>query len=407
MSTLSFWHRLAHEPDLACDIAVVGGGVVGASAAYWARKMLPSTRVVLVEAHALAHGASGRNAGFILQGAASDYATDVARHGPDRARRLWNLTRENRDLLTTELRSAAFGFEGSGSLVLAGTPAEDERLRASVRLLRTDGFPAAYLPADELARRIHGRGFHGGLYVTTGGAVDPAALVRHLAAESGAHVLEHHAVTDVGRWGARFVLDTPARRIVADRVIFALNAYAPRLLPALGRFVRPVRAQMLATERMLPRWLFQPLYSHEGFFYLRQTASGHLLLGGARHLHEAAEVGYDDAATEPVQRSLEAYLHGHFPQTEHLKVERRWSGTMGFSPDGLPVAGPVPDMAGAFFACGFTGHGMAYGFRTGRMLAEYAHGIAHPLDADLFAPARFGPARPEPAKVRPAPRALL
>ena len=393
MGTLSYWQQPAREAALACDVAVVGGGVVGASTAYWAKKMLPATRVVLVEAERLAHGASGRNAGFLLQGVTSDYATDVARFGADRARRLWAFTRENRDALVTELRGAAFDFEGSGSLVVAGTAAEDERLRASVQKLRSDGYPAAYLPPSELARRIHARGFHGGLYTTTGGVVHPAKLVRHLATASGADVLEHHPVAGLGIWGNRFVLETPARHVVADRVVLALNAYTPRLVPSLGGYVRPVRAQMLATERMLPRWLSQPLYSHEGFFYLRQTPAGHLLLGGARHLHTLAEVGYDDAVTEPLQADLEAYLRRHFPQAADLKVERRWSGTMGFSPDGLPSIGPVPGHAGAFFAAGFTGHGMAYGFRAGRLLAEFAHGIAAPVDADLFDPRRLDLAR--------------
>ena len=61
---------------------------------------------------------------------------------------------------------------------------------------------------------------------------------------------------------------------------------------------------------------------------------------------------------------------------------------MGFSPDGLPVVGTVPGIDGALFACGFTGHGMAYGFRVGRMLAELALGLPA-ADADLFTPERL------------------
>lgn len=392
MGTVSFWQRNRHEADVACDVAVVGGGIIGVSTAYWVRKMLPDTRVVLVEAGPLGYGASGRNAGFLLQGVTSDYATDRERFGAQRARRLWAFTRENRELIASELRPRAFGLEASGSLVVAGTPAEDERLRTAIRYMRADGLPAAYLGADEVARRLHATGFYGALYVTTGAMLDPVALLRHAAETGGFTVLEHHPVANVGTWGRRFVLETPQRRVAAERVVFCLNAYAPRLLPTLAPYVRPVRAQMLATARMLPRWLTQPVYSHEGYFYLRQAETGHLLLGGARHLHVPDEVGYDDASTEALQRDLEAYLHRHFPQTRGLAVERRWSGTMGFSPDGLPVVGEVPGLPGADFACGFTGHGMGYGFRMGRLLAERVHGIARPADFDLFDAARFAPA---------------
>ena len=186
-----------------------------------------------------------------------------------------------------------------------------------------------------------------------------------------------------------FLLETPRRRIRTAALLVATNAFAPRLVPSLAPYVRPVRAQMLATAPMRPRWLSTPVYSHDGHYYLRQLPEGNLLLGGARHLHAEAEVGYGDAATEAVQRDLHAYLATHFPQAEGLAVQRRWSGTMGFSPDGLPSVGPVPDLPGAFFAAGFTGHGLAYAFRVGRMLAEFAHGLADPGDADLFDPARL------------------
>ncbi len=162
MATLSFWQRLGSADDLAFDVAVVGGGIAGASTAYWIKRLRPDARVALVEAHALAHGASGRNAGFLLQGAGSDYALDVQRHGRDTARRLWAFTRENRDSLLAELDPTAFGFEPAGSLVAAGDAEEAARLRAAVPLLRADGYPAAYLTPADLHRRIRGQGFLGG-----------------------------------------------------------------------------------------------------------------------------------------------------------------------------------------------------------------------------------------------------
>ena len=255
----------------------------------------------------------------------------------------------------------------------------------------------AYIPPRETNRRLMARGFGGGLFVPSGGMLQPARLVRHLAAESGADVYTHHRVVALEPKGEEVVLETPRRPIRAGRVVLALNAYLPQLCPSLGRYVRPVRAQMLATAPV-GAFLDAPVYSHEGYFYIRQRPDGRLLLGGARHLHADAEVGYDDATTPGVQASLERYLHHHWPQSEGLAIEQRWSGTMGFSPDHLPVLGTVPDLPGACWAAGFTGHGMGYGFRFGRLMAEYVLGCAPREDLRLFGVERFDEAPVQPAR---------
>lgn len=389
--TISFWQQAAREPALTFDVVVVGGGIIGVSAAYWLKRAQPQLRVAVVEAGRLAQGASGRNAGFLLQGAASDFQTDLARYGAERARRLWYFTRENRDLIFAELQGSAFELEAGGSLTVAATAEEDTRLRASVGPMRADGAPAAYLPAAEVGRRIHARGFLGGVYVPSGAALHPVLLVRHIAQRAQAEVLEHHPVVALAPEAGGVRLETTRRLVRAGQVVLALGAYLPRLVPALGAYVEPVRAQMLATCPARSRWLPLPVYSHEGFFYVRQHPGGVVLVGGARHLHRAAEVGYEDATTAALQRDLEGYLHHHFPLAEGLDVAQRWSGTMGFSPDHLPVLGAVPEVPGSFWATGFTGHGMGYGFRFGRLLAEVALGVAHPEGYDLFSAARFEP----------------
>lgn len=387
--TLSFWQEAGCEPGREYDVAVVGGGLIGCSTAYWLRRLQPSLRIAVVEAGRIASGASGRNAGFLLQGTSQDYRADLEGYGPERARRLWQFTRENRDLIFSELDQRAFDAESSGSLTVAGSEGEGERLREAASHLRADGVSVSYLPPDELNRRLTSRGFFGGLHVSSGAMLNPVRLVRHLAESSGAELLEHHRVLGVELEGGRVRLETTLRRITARQVVFALNAYLPQLFPDLGQYVRPVRAQMLATEPVIPRWLDVPAYSHEGFYYIRQTKDGAILLGGARHLHAAEEVGYDDRTTPALQLDLETYLHEHFPQTRHLRILQRWSGVMGFSPDGLPVIGEIAGLPGSFWAAGFTGHGMGYGFRFGRLMAELSLGYAMPDGYGLFAAERL------------------
>lgn len=397
--TISFWQRSSRQDDVRCDIAVVGGGIVGASSAYWLKRHQPELDVVLVESERLAAGASGRNAGFLLQGTSSDFESDVAEHGIERTRRLWHFSQENRDLILQELSPRAFHLETTGSLTVAGSHAEDERLRRAVSGMRAAGFPVAYIREDETNRRLVARGFLGSLYMPSGAMLHPVLLVRHIAERSGARLLEGHRVLEIAGQENDVTLETPERRIHCKRVVVALNAYLPHLVPSLSRYVSPVRAQMLATEPMPSRWLQVPAYTHEGYYYLRQSADGSVLLGGARHRHDVEERGYVDTTTRSLQADLETFLHGHFPQTEGLRIQQRWSGVMGFSPDGLPVVGEVPEIAGSYYATGFTGHGMGYGFRFGRMMAEMMQQGLEAVDADLFDSSRFD-SLPRPGRLR-------
>ena len=369
--SVSFWQKDQQGATVTCDIAIVGGGIVGVSAAYWLKRKNPGCSAVLLEAERLGYGASGRNAGFILQGASSDYASDCNRLGPARAAWLWNFTLENRNLLESELDPGRFGFSPSGSLLLAGSPEEQRRLQESEALLRAEGQSATYLTASNIEDRIRAKGFYGGLFIPTGATVHSTKLVTHVAGHSGAQVLEHHRVERIESHPDHVWLHTPVRTVKAKKVLLALNAYLPRLIPDLSAIVAPMRAQMLATHPLDAHVLDEPVYSHDGFYYMRQTEGGNILIGGARHLYEQEETGFQDITTPHLQQALLQYLKNHFPWTNGATVARQWSGVMGFAPDHLPLVGTLPEEDRVLWAAGFTGHGMGYGFRFGSMLAQW------------------------------------
>ncbi|HYG69379.1 MAG TPA: FAD-dependent oxidoreductase, partial [Anaeromyxobacteraceae bacterium] len=144
--TYSPWQRAL--PPAEVDVAVVGGGIMGAATAYGLRRLAPSLRVTLLEGETLAFGASGRNAGFLLPGTHPDYVSAVAAYGRERAHRLWRFTVENADLVRG-LDGDAFELGFTGSLVVAGDEAEAERLRQSATLLAEAGEAARFLDGRE------------------------------------------------------------------------------------------------------------------------------------------------------------------------------------------------------------------------------------------------------------------
>ncbi|MEL7168208.1 MAG: FAD-binding oxidoreductase [Bacteroidota bacterium] len=392
MSTISLWqaHASSESPSDSLpevvDVAVVGGGVAGCAVAYWLRQHAPGLRVALVERGALASGASGRNAGFLLQGTAADVVQAVEAYGEDMARRVWAFTQENQQLVEA-LPASAIRREAVGSAIAAASPDDASRLERGADLLADLGTNARYLDADEANRTLGTAGFPGALLVDDDGALDPVRLVRFLANESGATLVTHTPVEALEADRDGTLVHTARGTMRAERVVLALNAYAPLLVPGLAPYVRPVRAQMLATAPVAPT-LTRPVYSHEGYYYARQHTDGRLLVGGARHLHRDAEVGYEDATTPALQANLKAYLDAHVPGASPVQVERRWSGTMGFSPDGLPFVGAVPRHLEVRWLGGFTGHGMGFAVRLARLVVREMVGQEDEY-ADLFGVARL------------------
>lgn len=386
MSALSPWQRPFPPPT--CDVAVIGAGIIGASTAHALHQLNPSLEVVLIDRAEVGAGASGRNAGFLMPGTHDDFATAVDTYGAAVAHDLWHYTMQNIDMVK-RLDPVATAFRPTGSLIAATTESEAGRLERSAALLKDEGEACVYLDAARVNRRLRSENFVAGLAHTAGGTINPVKLVNYLAEASAATVLERWPVKVIEPAGDDVRVSGSGGSFLAGQVVVCTNAFLPQLLPDTERFVRPVRAQMLATEPVEP-FLEVPVYSDEGYFYIRQRVDGRLMLGGARHLHVEQEVGYDDGVTGALQSDLEAYLARHFPALGQLEIERRWGGTMGFSPDGLPVVGRLDDVPSAMFACGFTGHGMGYGMRFGQMLARLA--LGHTDDsATLFAASRFSP----------------
>jgi len=377
----SFWQtRRAAAAE--ADAVVVGGGIVGLSAAWWLVRLAPpGHRVVLLEAAGLAGRASGRNAGFLLTGTPDPFRELAATMGRERALALWHLSRENRELVRGELLDggrvdADFLPEGSWLAALADGAdgrRQEEALAASCEELRAEGFDCEWRDAAAVRAASGSRRLGGAVFQPRDGGLDPVRLCRGLAASGGFAVRTGSPVDALEPAGDRVRVVAEGGDVVAPRVVVALNAAAPVLLPHLAPRVRPVRAQMLATAAG-ERPLAGVWYINDGHEYIRQLADGTVVLGGARQQAADQEVGHLEAPTATVQGALETFLAGAFPHLAGRPVVRRWAGIMAFTADGLPAIGEVPDVPGALYAAGFNGHGMSLGFITGRHLARRALG---------------------------------
>ena len=361
--TISHWRRSTRPTTIDQEVVVIGGGVCGVSAAlHLARAGVPA---MVIERGAVASGASGRSAGFLMRGAADNYAAAVRAWGRDTARGVWRWTEENLAGLRGEGVETLPSYRRVPSCLLALEPGELGELRESLSLLREDRFAAEWVERGDDSAWRGGAGALAGLVNPADAACNPWELVSYLASRLPAPVAEHQEVlgiTDGG--GGRIELATPDARVRCRRVLICTNAYLPLLLESTRGVVTPHRGQMMALRVPDARLDFS-YYVNHGSEYIRQAADGTIIAGGWRTYHAATEIGYEDVLTEPVQSGIEGFARRLLGAAG--EVVARWSGVMGFTKPGLPIVAPIPGdwpEDAVWFCGGFNGHGMSMAYRT-------------------------------------------
>jgi gamma-glutamylputrescine oxidase len=362
--TVSHWRRTTDLGRIETDVLVVGAGICGVSAGLALQRRGVDYRIV--ERHTVGSGASTRNAGFLMRGAAENYQRAISLYGRDLARMVWRWTEENVEGLRREGIESLPTYQRIPSCLLALEEQEKDELLASLELLGQDGFDAAWIESGEDAAWRHGRPL-GGLLNPGDSACNSYGLMRFLSGKLRHPVIEHQEVAEIREDGGKMLVRSSDATISARRVLLCTNAYLPLLLPQFERVITPRRGQMLALVNPGPR-LDCSYYANHGYEYFRQTTDGTVVVGGCRKRHAETECGYEDRTTPGVQGDLEAFASRMLgiPRGA-LHIMARWSGTMGFSPDGLPLVGPVPgewEPGTVWFCGGFTGHGMSMAHRT-------------------------------------------
>lgn len=392
--TVSIWRRSMSLGVRSCDVVVIGAGICGlsAAAAFTGRGM----RTVVIERQGVGSGASGRNAGFLMRGAADNYWAACEQYGRELARRLWKISEENLEMLRAAGLGRLKSYRARPSCLVALTDAEREQLQKSEQLLREDGFEVGVIGGTSGAD-APGDSLWDGAYARSRGAVgllnpndaccNPVELAEMLRGRCGCPIIEGQEVLGIDDAGSALTVRMTDGVVNAARVFIATNAYAGLLVPELAGVVTPRRGQMLAI-RAEGRTLAMNYYANHGSEYFREGYDGTLVFGGCRVSFADREVGYEDRPTVEVQSLIERFACDVLG-AERVDVVARWTGVMGFSPDGLPLVGSIGRMSGwndrVWFCGGFTGHGMSLAHRTAAMaVEEMMDGEAGPFGLKRF-----------------------
>jgi sarcosine oxidase subunit beta len=366
------------------DVAIIGGGLVGSSAALRLRGM--GFSVTLLDKAFCGAQASGVNYGGVRRQARPPEQLPLSQ----RSHAIWPRLK------------ALIGIDGeflrSGHLKLARSEADMASLEAYAARVASFGLDLELVGHNQLRERFGISGdVIGGSFCPGDGHANPRLVASGFAAaarRAGVEVLENTAVTGITRSGEGFALEAGEVSLKARIVINSAGAWADQFARDFGEPVPLQRTypSMVVTEPLAP-FLGVNIGMEGGGIYARQVARGNFVVGGerARPLDNPDfSRPRSDGVIAIMQRAGEL-----FGQLRHAHAIRFWSGTEATMPDNNPVIGPSSTTPGLIHAFGFSGAGFQIAPGVGEVLAELVRDGKTSTPIEAFGIDRFTRQTPE------------
>lgn len=377
--TTAHWSRnLKSSQDTSSDIVVVGAGFAGLSTAFWLSEMKPDLQITIIDRGYLGSGASGRNAGFLTKGSAAFYRSLSQDWGPAKAKEIYQFAEKSlSDTYHHVLKNSTdIQYEKTSSFTLCQ---REESFDPSI-------FDFSWQDQEKLPSQLRKR-FVGGYTNGPEYKINPLQLLLTLRKKleaRGVKILEGVSAFEVTDDG----ILTEVSLIKAKQVVLAMNGYFPQFHNSFKGLITPRRAQMLAVRLSSSLECPSLYYDPADRVYWRMSSDNILLIGGKRLLDPEGETGDFEKLSSIIQRGLESYLKDKLELD--FEISQRWSGIMAFTEHELPFITEVNAPIKAYAMGGFSGHGMGFGFRSGKEMAEIVCGVKPESFFSTFAKVSIG-----------------
>ncbi len=401
----SYWAR-SQSPqnppltdDIAVDVAVLGGGFTGLSAAYYIRSLSPHKRVAVLEAKGCGNGASGRNGAMVLTMTADRYMHFSSNPAMDR--KIYDLTAGN--IGTLSRLSAAAGIdcelETSGTLQVLSTPEDIKAAQSYVQQARSMGMPVEFWDKRRLVEAIGVEVYEAGFFDPNGGQIHPMKLVhvfKHAAENAGAEIYENTIVAGIEE-GRELILHTAGgQTIKAKSLVLATNAFTSKLGFFRNSYVPvheyvavtpPLSEQQLAEIGWRKRVPFND--NRTEVFYFGLTRDNRIHIGGGRPSYSFDGGTSDTGQAASHFAQLQRELVRIYPKLSGVEFEAGWGGVVDWSLDESPSVGRTGKYKNIFYGLGYSGHGVNLTSVFGRIIADLEAGREEPWKQYPFLNARF------------------
>lgn len=375
--------------DVTCDVCVVGGGFTGvATALHLAER---GYKVVLLEAQRIGWGASGRNGGQLSGGQRIDPEAMEKIVGAERARLLWDLGEESKNLVKQRIARHGIDCDLKPGIIHAGIkPSHAKEIQDHARSLREDyGYQHIRpLDRDELRAMVASDNYHGGALDTDAGHLHPLNYVLGLARaahQAGAVLHEMSPALAIVRQDGKPGVRTAAGRVAADFLVLACNGHLGGLAPPIAATIMPINNFVIATAPLGEARAREIIANDAAVAdskyvidYYRISADHRLLFGGG----ESYRMSYPRDIAGLVRKCMLRV----FPQLDDVAIDYAWGGKVAITMNRLPAFGRIG--GNILYAQGFSGQGVALTTLAGQVIAEAVAGQAERFDvfADIPTP---------------------
>ena len=375
-----YWHTTVSMPaDLVpapvperVDVAVIGGGYTGLSAARSLAKC--GVKTAVFEAEIPGWGASSRNGGMTLTGLKPSMQRVVNTFGKELASELFQYSLDSVNTVERLIREERMdcGFARTGHLQAANKTAHFDGLKAQAEFMARElNHEVRLVAANDLPQEIGSRVYCGGLVDDFSAGLNPAQFAAGLldaAQRAGAFICAQARVTRLERKENHFVLHTGRGATRSDSVLVATSGYTGNVTRNLQKRIVPIGSFIIATEKLpdetarelSPR--SRMIFDCRHFLNYFRLWDGRLVFGG-----RAAFFPENENTVRKSSEILRREMVYVFPQLRDTNVEFAWGGTLDFAFDMLPHVGR---MDGVYYSLGYAGHGVAMATHLGMKVGE-------------------------------------
>ena len=372
--------------DAQVDVCVIGGGFTGLSAALHLAQA--GRKVMLLEAHLVGFGASGRNGGQVGSGQRVGIETLDRMVGRENTDRLWAIAEASKDLVKGLARTHAIDCDlrpGIAHAARSKSAVADEHHEADMLAERFGYGEIAKLDRDAFHALLPSDYYRGGTRDMGACHIHPlnfALGLARAAAAAGAVIHEKTRVTRLDP-GMPATVNTQHGKVTAEHVILACNGYLGDLAPKVAARVMPINNFILATDPLgddAARVLTQDVAVADDQFvvnYYRLSRDKRLLFGGGE--------SYGYRFPKDIEGKVRKTMAEVYPHLKDIPVTHAWGGTLAITVRRMPyVARLTPSI---LTASGYSGHGVALATLCGQLMAEAVEGQSDGFDTMAAVPA--------------------
>lgn len=375
-----YWHTTVQMPDgndlppipSKADVAIIGGGYTGLSAARTLAKQ--GVNVVVLEANTIGWGASSRNGGMTLTGLKVAMQTAIQRYGKEQAKELFQCSLDSVNMVEQIVKEENIdcGFARYGHLLTANKPKHYESLQGEVDFMAKEfNHNVRLVSPKDLHSEIGTDVYHGALVDEVSGGLNPAQYVTGLAgaaAWAGATLCARARVNKVERRESRFFIQTERGKIEAESILVATSGYTGSATKKLQKKIIPIGSFIIATERLSDELAYElspknrMIFDYKHFLNYFRLWDNRMIFGG-----RAAFFPENESTIARSGEILRNEMIKVYPQLKDAKVEYVWGGTLDFAFDQMTHVG---EEDGIFYSLGYAGHGVAMATYLGATVAD-------------------------------------